>query len=456
MRRLFFYVLMLIWTVAVSAEDVDVQILSEVGLPVLWIETVNGELPTCEYIRHPEGAMGATITNATKVPARLVITKGDLTLYDSGDYVENESGITFRIRGNTSASRDKKPYKIKLQKKADLLCRGNDSIYHDKNWILLRDEKLFTKIGFKLNEMIGMQWTPAYEYVNVVVNGKYIGNYMLVESVSRNRKCRLDVEKTGFVFEYDPYWWNEDLYVDSPTLPSYMRYTFKYPDPEDITEDQLHYFKKMIESVEYSLKDGNYDKYIETNSFVNWLLVQDILGNGDGGGSNYYMTKYDDTSKSKVMMANLWDFDRIMIDENKWSNNHGGWFYYQILLKNGDFLRAYKYKFKEIAPTYFDEMIAFLDEYANSEEGVAVSRSLELNNQQWNDDYLSLKEYIDDEKLWFKKRKVWMMNAMNDINNISSPKIETTDNRFFNLQGVETPLPVKGIYIHQGKKYIKK
>ena len=42
-----------------------------------------------------------------------------LLSYDSGDYVDGESGMTLKIRGNTSAWQLRKPYKIKLQKKAD-------------------------------------------------------------------------------------------------------------------------------------------------------------------------------------------------------------------------------------------------------------------------------------------------------------------------------------------------
>ena len=48
------------------------------GLPVMTIETEDGEEPTCERADPPEeeGAVGMGITNATKVPGRLCITLG--------------------------------------------------------------------------------------------------------------------------------------------------------------------------------------------------------------------------------------------------------------------------------------------------------------------------------------------------------------------------------------------
>ena len=107
------------------------------------------------------------------------------------------------IRGNTTARAKKKPYKIKLQKKADLLLRGDDEKYGDKDWLLILDESLSAKTGFKLNELAGMQWTPSYQYVNLILNGEYKGLYMLCESVERNKSCRLNVDKSGYIFEYD-------------------------------------------------------------------------------------------------------------------------------------------------------------------------------------------------------------------------------------------------------------
>ena len=74
------------------------------GLNVLVIQTENSETPSCEYVSSPAGSMGKSITNATKVPGSLSIYSpdGDI-LYDSGEYEKGESGMTIKIRGNTSA-----------------------------------------------------------------------------------------------------------------------------------------------------------------------------------------------------------------------------------------------------------------------------------------------------------------------------------------------------------------
>ena len=75
-------------------------------IPLMDIHTVDGEEPTCDYIdknHRPPGTIGEGITNCTKVPCRCIIYKGGGAIYDSGDYEPGESGLTIKIRGNTSA-----------------------------------------------------------------------------------------------------------------------------------------------------------------------------------------------------------------------------------------------------------------------------------------------------------------------------------------------------------------
>ena len=81
--------------------------IKSLGLPLITIETVDGEEPTCERADPPEeeGAVGMGITNATKVPGRLCITLGGDTLYDSGPYVKGTAGMRVKIRAVTEPSK---------------------------------------------------------------------------------------------------------------------------------------------------------------------------------------------------------------------------------------------------------------------------------------------------------------------------------------------------------------
>ena len=101
--------------VHLQAANTNIDSILNIGLTCVTVTTVDGEEPTCEVVRSPEGCTGIGIRNATKVPGRIRLQKGDRILYDSGEYVGKESGMTIKIRGNTSAAAaGKKPYKIKL------------------------------------------------------------------------------------------------------------------------------------------------------------------------------------------------------------------------------------------------------------------------------------------------------------------------------------------------------
>ena len=277
--------------------------LRTVGLPWVEVTTVGGEEPTCDYLSPPPYATGSGIANATKVPGRLRIHAGEDDAYDSGDYEEDVGGMTIKIRGNSSAYQDKKPFKVKLQRKADLLCRGDDDVFADRDWLLVKEEflpkggaLLHMMVGLETARLCGMPWEPQARFVNLTVNGDYRGVYMLCEAVERNPKCRIDVDKeTGYVVEFDPYWWTESVYFS--TARHEKKYTFKYPDPDEVTEDQVAYIRDVLGQLEDSLWAGGYPSLIDVGSMATWLMAHYILGT--------YETPTGRTSSSRSMTIRL-------------------------------------------------------------------------------------------------------------------------------------------------------
>ncbi|MBR6036990.1 MAG: CotH kinase family protein [Bacteroidaceae bacterium] len=443
MKWLYIYILFLTPFIC-KAQAADYQQVAEgLVLPILYINTVNAEEPTCDYVVHPEGSMGKSITNATKVPGRLIIKKEHKTLYDSGNYQKGVSGLTIKIRGNTSAYYNpKKPYKLKLQKKQDLLFRGNENVYQDKNWLLI-PLSIFPLAGFKINELLGMPYVPQSSHVNVFINGDYRGIYFLMESVQQNAQCRVRINKdSGYLVERDPYWWNEDLYFTTSVYsgPSYC-YTFKYPDSEDVTTWQMQYIQGAINQMESSLQDGTYPDYIDVESFAKWLLGHDILGTQDSGGANMYFAKYDETSASKIFMPCLWDFDSMTRMGDAWAKIHTEQGYFQQLLNasNSTFTNSYCSLWHQLSNTLFSEMDNYFEQFEQTEEWAAIEQSLLLDQQRWNYTDCTLAEDASFVRQWFVDRKVWMDEAiegietgLQDINTVS----ETAETPIYTINGV--------------------
>lgn len=396
------------------------------GLPVLYIQTVGHEEPTCDYVSAPPGSMGMGITNATKVPGHLVMFKRiddmDSVVYDSGDYEADVSGMTIRIRGNTSAYSSKKPYKIKLQKKSDLLMRGNDSKYKDKDWLLLKDPYLLTLAGFQTSSMLNMAWTPGHGYVNVIINDEYRGLYMLCESVKRNPDCRIDVDKnSGYIFECDPYWWNEDVYVNSITAPSY-NFTFKYPESEDILPEQLTYIQQVVTAVENSLSASNYPDLIDVESWAKWCLAHDLCGTMDSGGANRYYSKWDSTESSLVAMPVLWDFDMAERTSGSWSLCHTEFFPKLFNNPNRRFVDEYVWQWRQVKDKYFNTFFSFMVNYLRSADGVALIDSYELEKLRWNANQ-QIWDLGNSHVYWYKNRILRMNDAIDAMNPVGDVDI---------------------------------
>lgn len=381
------------------------------GLPVVWIKTVDDEEPVYEIADPPKGCWGGSIQHATKVPGRIVVQTLHGVVYDSGEYVEQQSGMTVKVRGNWSARKAKKPFKIKLQTKADLLGRG-ERCFEDKDWILLPFYNLNNMIGLKVNELMGLQWTPQYMFVNVVFNGDYRGLYMLMESVERNVNCRLNVDKTGYVMELDAYWWKEDNYVIA-SFDEPLNYTFKYPQAKHLTIEHLNYIQKVLNEAEESTRNGSYPDKIDVESFARWMLAHDILGNTDGAGSNIFLTKYDNTDASLLKMGCLWDFDVIMKSEG-WDEIHGRYYFKGLFTsENKAFWNLYVALWNKSKDLVFNELFQYLNRYMASDLRLSVDTSIELSNERWTGLSRPIplsSDYVEAAIQYFNQRKTWLEN----------------------------------------------
>ena len=451
---------------AQKARKIDSAFVAKLGLPILSIHTIDKEKPTCDFVFAPEGEFGISTTNKTKVPGRVILSMADSIIFDSGVYEKNNSGMTIRIRGNTSAyySR-KKPYKIKLEKKGDMLGREDDR-FNDKNWLLIDEsgDNLNAMIGLKLNDIMKLgKWTPAYKVVNLMFNDEYHGIYMLIESVKRNADCRINISKSGFLFERDAYWWNEDVYFETPMG---MKYTFKYPDEEDIDASQMDYISEVMTAVEQSISEGNYDEYIDVRSFALWLLAEDILGMGDAAGTNIYLTKNDSTPASKVKMSTLWDFNACFRNTATWASIHQHpFFYFQRLLNsnNRTFAAAYKYLWEQMSDDIFTQLSDFVNQLSESELAEAIQTSREYDGMTWRYTPDSISDNISKATQWLQTRKQWlnenidtlMAPAYTDAIKEKTVRCGSPD-IIYNLSGqrVNPSVSQPGIYIKDGRKIL--
>ena len=354
-----------------------------VAFPRVEITTEDYIWPTCEYVSPPAGNIGAGISNATWENSVVKIyDASNNVVYDSSEDLTGEkqfSGAKMKIRGNTSAYGVKKPYKIKLSKKCDLLApfidRPEDGrSYADKEWLLLNyGTDIYRIAGDAIADVVGTPWSPDYTYVSLYVNGDFRGLYVLSECVKQGSgkegsRWRCPVDDDGFVIECDAYWWNEPMYFTTPSTENFvMKYTFKYPDTDDFDEnsDCYKYIKNYMTELEAALaaNDSSYLDYIDLDSFVSWILVADYMCLLDSGGNNLFMWKKDSTESSKLVMGPNWDFDSWKWNIDSFANIHrdGSHFYFPQLSRKQEFAKAYTELFRNTCDKVVDAVNDALD-----------------------------------------------------------------------------------------------
>ena len=251
--------------------------------------------------------------------------------------------ISIKGRGNTTWRLPKKSYKIKLDKKTNLFGYGKN-----KHWVLLanyQDECLMrNKIAYDLSKELGLVQMES-TWVDVVLNGEYIGNYQLCEHI-RIGSSRIDIfnwdDVIGDTDETKLKWLTND-----PTRNITGGYLFELSHEYDeitkfktdsglkvmVTEPEyLKTNKKMFSYVKdfwQSLEEAwlspdkhnqagiSWKEYVDVDSMVAYWLVQEIMGNSDAVYKSRHAYKDKD---APIVFGPVWDFDwssaSAMVDAN--------------------------------------------------------------------------------------------------------------------------------------------
>jgi len=259
-------------------------------VPTVYIETENGQ-------------------NITSKEEYIMCT---FTMVD-GDNTLRLENTQIRGRGNSSWwNSDKKPYRVKFDKKQTLL--GED-FAKAKSWTLLANHGDKTMIRnaltYQLGRFIGMKFCPAAKFIDLYLNGKYRGTYQISDQVQVHKK-RVEVdEDNGWLLEVANEYSKEDPYITSTRYG--IMYNIKNPDDELLTMDKriaigqwLEAFEKAVASNDYKDPEKGYRAYIDETDFINWYVGAEITGNID---ALYSIYMYKEADEQKMHFGPLWDLD---------------------------------------------------------------------------------------------------------------------------------------------------
>ena len=261
-----------------------------------------------------------------------------------------------RLRGNVSQNMPKKPFAVKLDKKhAVKITKANGEVVNmpaHKRWVLLAnwsDRTLMrnavaydiAKI-FENNLSGSIAWNVSGEFVELVYNGVHVGNYYLCEQVKIDGN-RLDIADpydvedaySGNPADYGYLLDSDDAYDEAVKFMSKHYIPFQFKDDADAGGEMLQYAKDIVYGIEENLYKGYSGttsafaeayKTMDLTSFVDFLLIQELMMNGE---LKHPKSCYTYINDGKLYAGPIWDFDwqtipNISVIESYYDNAYTG------------------------------------------------------------------------------------------------------------------------------------
>jgi hypothetical protein len=236
----------------------------------------------------------------------------------------------FHVRGQSSANFAKTPYRIEFWDNAN-----DDAKYPvlgmpaDGDWALLSpypDKSLIRNaLAYELGAAMGLQ-VPRCRFVEVYLNldkqplaaNDYQGVYLLTEKIEID-KDRLNIKKLkkdhltepditgGYLMQFNM------MAAEAPLIQGSGWSDLELTEPDDALPEQLTWITNYIQKVHNSIRSSNpsnpqtgYPAYIDVDSFVNYIIQNELAREGDSYMRSTYI--YKDRSQ-KLMAGPLWDYD---------------------------------------------------------------------------------------------------------------------------------------------------
>lgn len=273
---------MLCFSPSLVAEAENIDTVSQTDVPKVVITTTN-------YV-NVDNYVGCTI--------KIIDEKGGIydEIYDEG--------ASFKIRGNSTSSGEKKPFNIKFSSKTDVLGMGKN-----KKWCLLANcyEKTLIRNQAVLDfsSGIGLAFTPKYRVVDVYLNTRFLGSYLLTDPIQvASSRIDIDTDNNSFVLERDARTDEGTTYFESPVCGI----RFGINEPETQTAEQYQYLMSFLRNAETAIVAKSYsevEKYFDIDSMVDFYIVLEYFKNVDvdTGSTRFYITD------GKIYGGPVWDFD---------------------------------------------------------------------------------------------------------------------------------------------------
>ena len=280
--------------------DRTVTFVQSEGLPAMYIDVSSGNM---DYIHAVKG-------NEESGRLRIMTPEGNTA------YSGNLRSI--RGRGNYTWTKDKKPYSMTLTAPADLLGMGSA-----EEWILLSNpvdpSHLRNKFVYDFAREAGMPYSPESRWVELYLNGSYVGIYLLSErNEIHPQRVALDPQNSFLVSMEAAYRLQQQGYAHIST----EQQTALRIHHSSLEAEALQALWQSAENAVFA-PDGidpvtgkHWLELIDLDSWVRKYLIEELFGSVDAGAISQYF--YGTPDSGKLFAGPVWDYDVAMGNTKAW------------------------------------------------------------------------------------------------------------------------------------------
>jgi hypothetical protein len=306
---------------------------------------------------------GQVIPDDPKIDATMgIINNGQGVRNNITDSFNEYYGrVGIEVRGQSSQMFPMKSYSFELRDTADnSIDEPLFGLPKESDWVLYApytDKTLMRNfLAYTMSNSLG-HWAAHCRFVEVVLNGQYIGIYVFMEKIKRN-KGRVNIPKMGsgdndgdkvtggYIFSIDKdanAWFSAYAPPNSPSAS--IQFSYVYPKPADISQQQATYIKGYVDDFENALAGTGFQDtatgfraFADENSFIDYFIVNEISRNVDGYRLSSFFTKDRNSINPKIIAGPVWDYDLAFRNADYCNgSNTAGWAYQFNYQCSGDF-----------------------------------------------------------------------------------------------------------------------
>ena len=326
--------------------------------------------------------------------------------------------LTVRGRGNSSFKMPKYGLKLEFKDKVKLF-----GMPKNRDWALIANygdkTHLRNYMMTRLSEWLGAKYTPRMQFVELYLNRKYMGLYLLSESI-KVAKNRVNIEENDTTFlvekedskKFDPPYVQSDngyyYHIKSPKNPS--------PETEELLLDHIKAFENFAMRP-YRYNSDEIVEWIDLDDYLLFYWVHEYSKNEDG---NFARSVHFTWKKGEpIHFGPLWDFDLAFGNASREQNKAPEEWYirrYRLnyyILQNSlvdsaavDFWKEHRETFKAL----IDSVPLYRSIIDKAIENEYRRWPVIKNTENWalKDPYDSYDESIETMIEWMKKRYQWI------------------------------------------------